>query len=149
MAYRNAPHCTTNESQAKLFMGRSLPSRLDLMRPDVRKKVELKQAEERERRNSTLRAFGQGQVVAVRDYRQDHSRWTPGTIMAQSGPLSYSVKVASGEKRHADKIRSSNIPMHQDTDVQFYIPIVNPAILPHDSSIPNVEPLATPTSNGS
>lgn len=58
-----------------------------------------------------LRTFAQGQTVAVRDYRQDHSRWTPGTIMAQTGPVSYFVEVASGGKwrRHADQIRSSNI----------------------------------------
>lgn len=55
LAYRNAPQCTTNESPARLFIGRSLSSKLDLIRPDVRRKVELKQAEVRERRNSTFR----------------------------------------------------------------------------------------------
>lgn len=69
--------------------------------------MELNQAEVRERRNSTLRTFKQGQMVAVRDYRQDHSRWTPETtrIMAQTGPVLYSVEVASGGKcrRHTDQ----------------------------------------------
>jgi transposase InsO family protein len=72
MAYRNAPQCTTNESQETLFMGRNLPSRLDLMKPDVRRKVEQKQCEMRERRNSVLRKFNPGDSVAVRDYRKDH-----------------------------------------------------------------------------
>lgn len=69
--------------------------------------MELNQAEVRERRNSTLRTFKQGQMVAVRDYRQDHSGWTPETtrIMAQTGPVLYSVEVASGGKcrRHTDQ----------------------------------------------
>lgn len=43
-------------------MRRSLPSRLDLMRLDVRRKVELRQAEERE--------FEQEQTIAIRYYRQ-------------------------------------------------------------------------------
>lgn len=63
--------------------------------------------------------------------------------MAQNGPVSCSVEVASGGKwrRNADQIRSSNIPIQQDTDVQFNKPTVKPAILP-----PDAEPLATPTS---
>jgi hypothetical protein len=32
--YRNAPHSTTNETPAKLFLGRNLRSRVDLIRPD-------------------------------------------------------------------------------------------------------------------
>jgi len=31
--YRNSPHCTTGETPAKLFFGRSLKTRFDLMIP--------------------------------------------------------------------------------------------------------------------
>lgn len=69
--------------------------------------------------------------------------------MAQTGSVSYCVEVASGGKwrRHADHIRSSNIQIQQDTDVQFNKPIVKPVILPHYSCVPNIEPHATPTSS--
>ncbi|XP_062605742.1 uncharacterized protein K02A2.6-like [Saccostrea cucullata] len=120
MAYRNAPQCTTNESPAKLFMGRNLPSRLDLMKPDVRRKVEEKQCEVRERRKSVLRKFEPGDSVAVRDYRKDHSQWTSGTVTAQTGPVSYSVEVTPGVtwRRHADQLRSSNVPIQEDLHIQ-------------------------------
>ncbi|XP_062620772.1 uncharacterized protein K02A2.6-like [Saccostrea cucullata] len=120
MAYRNAPQCTTNESPAKLFMGRNLPSRLDLMKPDVRRKVEEKQCEVRERRKSVLRKFEPGDSVAVRDYRKDHSQWTSGTVTAQTGPVSYSVEVTPGVtwRRHADQLRSSNAPILEDLYIQ-------------------------------
>lgn len=70
--------------------------------------------------------------------------------MAQTGPVSYSVEAASGGKwkRRADQIHSSNIPIQQDTDVQLNKPILKPAIIPHDSYVPNVGPLATPMSSG-
>lgn len=94
--------------------------------------------------------FEQGQTVAVRDYRQDRSRWTPETIIAQPVPKSYSFEGASGGKwrRHADQILLSNIPIQQDTDVQFNKPTVKPAIRPHDSSILDAETFYTPTSSG-
>ena len=40
LQYRNAAHATTNESPAKLFLGRQLRSRLDLIKPNIRDTVE-------------------------------------------------------------------------------------------------------------
>ena len=116
MAYRNAPHCTTNETPAKLFIGRDLPSRLDLVKPDIRREVEQKQCEMRERRNSALRTFEPGQSV-YRDYRKHHDRWTSGNIVAKTGPVSYTVEVAPGVtwRRHTDQLRASNVPITQET----------------------------------
>ena len=39
MKYRNTPHSTTGETPATLFMGRNLRTRLDLIKPDIRKHV--------------------------------------------------------------------------------------------------------------
>ena len=120
MVYRKAPQCTTNESPAMLFMGRNLPSRLDLMKPDVRRKVEQKKCEVHERRNSVLRKFEPGDSVAVRDYRKNHTQWTSGTLTAQTGPVSYSEEVSPGVawRRNADQLRSSNVPIQQDLNIQ-------------------------------
>ncbi|VDI71497.1 Hypothetical predicted protein [Mytilus galloprovincialis] len=43
LAYRNTPHTTTNETPAKLFMGRNLRNRLDLIKPDINRQVQDKQ----------------------------------------------------------------------------------------------------------
>lgn len=40
LMYRNAPHLTTNETPARLFLGKNLRSRLDLIRPDTRRTVQ-------------------------------------------------------------------------------------------------------------
>ena len=37
--YRTTPHSTTNTPPCELLMGRHLRTRLDLLRPDTRKKV--------------------------------------------------------------------------------------------------------------
>ncbi|XP_061170307.1 uncharacterized protein K02A2.6-like [Saccostrea echinata] len=147
MAYRNAPQCTTNESPAKLFMGGNLPSRLDLMKPDVRRKVEQKQCEVRERRKSVLRKFEPGDSVAVRDYRKNHCQWTSGTVTAQTGPVSYSVEVTPGVtwRRHADQLRSSNVPIQENLHIQPSNAAVSqqpvkPNIAKQNSTASNTEP---------
>ncbi|XP_060074282.1 uncharacterized protein K02A2.6-like [Ylistrum balloti] len=69
LAYRNSKHMTTNESPAKLFMGRNLPSRLDLIKPDVRRRVNEQQWKQESKRRVLCRSFSVGEKVAVRDYR--------------------------------------------------------------------------------
>lgn len=105
------------------------------MRPDGRREAESKQREVRERRNSMLRTFEQRQAVVLRDYR--HSRWTPGTILwLKLDPchtqFKYNVTLGGKWRRHADQIHSSNIPIKQDTDIQFNKPTVKSTILPLD-----------------
>ncbi|XP_055622030.1 uncharacterized protein K02A2.6-like [Toxorhynchites rutilus septentrionalis] len=53
--YRLAPHATTGESPAKLFLGRALRTRLDLLKPDsVHQKVTIKQQANFERTFSAI-----------------------------------------------------------------------------------------------
>ena len=65
-AYRNAAHATTGESPAKLFIGRTLPSQLDLLKPNLEQHVKNKQFDVANRRSSVLRTFEPGQTVIVR-----------------------------------------------------------------------------------
>ncbi|XP_060063528.1 uncharacterized protein K02A2.6-like [Ylistrum balloti] len=44
MSYRNTPQSTTGETPASLFMGRNLRTRLDLLRPNLKERVEKAQA---------------------------------------------------------------------------------------------------------
>lgn len=72
------------------MFGRSLRTRLDLMKPNRRTEVLNKQAKmlhgARERHVST------GQPVMVRDYRRG-GKWAHGIVQAQTGPRTYEVKV--------------------------------------------------------
>ena len=92
LAYRTAPHSTTGESPAMLFMGRNLRTRLDLLKPDIRRRVNDRQNNQVV--NNHTRKLHVGQSVIARNYRGD-SKWTPEVITAQTGPLSYEVKVAT------------------------------------------------------
>ncbi|XP_041376684.1 uncharacterized protein K02A2.6-like [Gigantopelta aegis] len=110
LAYRNASQATTGEPPAKLFMGRTLMSRLELIRPDLRQHVRNKQLSMQENRAAHHRIFETGQSVIMRDYR-GQNKWVPGIIRTRTGPVSYRVEVAPGIqwRRHVDQIRDSRI----------------------------------------
>ncbi|CAC5358314.1 unnamed protein product [Mytilus coruscus] len=76
LAYRNTPHSTTNETPAKLFMGRQL---------------------------QTLREFIEGETVAVRDYREP-SKWTSGLITKREGPLNYQIRNSDFHDKQGEEI---------------------------------------------
>ncbi|XP_031564910.1 uncharacterized protein LOC116300226 [Actinia tenebrosa] len=104
--YRNTPHATTNETPAKMFLGRNIRSRLDLMKPDVKSTVQQKQMKKALEKKTPIRLFDNGQPVIVRDYR-GQDKWVNGTINTQLGPLMYEVKTDAGSywRRHTDQIQ--------------------------------------------
>ncbi|VDI40347.1 Hypothetical predicted protein [Mytilus galloprovincialis] len=120
LAYRNTPHTTTNETPAKLFMGRNLRNRLDLIKPDINRQVQDKQMKIAIKpTKETLRQFTEGETVAVRDYRGPN-KWTSGLITKREGPLNYQVEVSPNSiwKRHADQIRNSDFNDKQGEEIK-------------------------------
>lgn len=110
LVYRNTPHSITNETPAKLLMGRQLKTRLDLIKPDITRQVhdkQMKRAIKSSKEN--MREFEEGQAVAVRNYH-GKDKWTSGQIIQREGPLNYKVETTPGNicKRHADQIRKSD-----------------------------------------
>ena len=112
MAYRNTAHSTTGVSPAEIFLGRPLRTRLDILKPDIARKVADKQAEQVKTRGATkMREFTVGQKVAVRDYRAKPHKWVTGTINAKTGPLSYKVNVGGQIwRRHVDQLKDTAAP---------------------------------------
>ena len=112
MAYRNTAHSTTGVSPAEIFLGRPLRTRLDILKPDIARKVADKQAEQVKTRGATkMREFTVGQKVAVRDYRAKPHKWVTGTINAKTGPLSYKVNVGGQIwRRHVDQLKDTATP---------------------------------------
>lgn len=89
LMYRNAPHLTTNETPARLFLGKNLRSRLDLIRPDTRRTVQDKRmGQVITEKKAVVRFFEIGQSVLARDYR-GKDKWVQGEISARLGPLTY------------------------------------------------------------
>ena len=106
--YRITPHSTTGIAPSELLMNRRLRSWLDLLHPEISRKVEAKQ---KAGPNKTVRQFSENDNVFVRNFSGKPS-WVPGTILKVTGPLSYVIKLQDGKtvRRHVDHVRSREIP---------------------------------------
>ena len=67
--YRNTPHSTTGETPAKLFLGRDLRSRLDLLKPDTKQHVNDRQMKMSVPDRNKFRELDLGQSVLAQDFR--------------------------------------------------------------------------------
>ncbi len=106
MSYRNTPQSTTGETPSMLLNNRPLRSRLDLIKPNLRKKVNNKQLDMAATRKTTdTRQLNIGQSVWVRDYR-GQNKWIQGTVLSRTGPLSYQIQINDNIiwRRHIDQI---------------------------------------------
>nr|XP_041633413.1 uncharacterized protein K02A2.6-like [Drosophila kikkawai] len=139
--YRNTVHCTTGESPAKLFFGRSLKTRFTFLKPPtVTKQIEAKQnksiSDYKGKRNITFR---KGQKVMVRDYKNPNkASWTQATINEQLGPRSYCCILSHNNreiKRHLDQIRNEN--METNNEVATEVTNNNEVVNSNDSTVEN------------
>ena len=110
-SYRTTPNSTTGQTPAELFLNRRLGTRLDLMRPDLGRKVFDWQTDQKARYDkiSKGREFTLGEEVLVQNFRGE-PKWLDGTVTEQTGPVSYKVLV--GEqlwKRHVDQMHQKHL----------------------------------------
>ena len=108
-AYRTAPHYTTGSSPAKLLLGKQHHTWLDLLKPNTATQVESKQLNQKISHDNSVqpKQFEKGQSVLVRVYGQQY-KWTHGTILRSTGPVSYIVRLSNGLtwRRHHDQLKS-------------------------------------------
>ncbi|GFY16225.1 uncharacterized protein K02A2.6 [Trichonephila clavipes] len=105
MQYRKAPNVTTTLSPAMLFLKRDIRTRIDLLLPELKTKIQDKLR--RDNFEFRDRKFDLGDRVAVRVYRAANTRWKFGTIVNQDGVLHYIIDVQGTlVRRHVDQIRS-------------------------------------------
>ena len=113
LTYQSTPHATTQRTPSSLFLKRELRTRFSLLQPDVGKQVADKQADQIEGHDQQVKArsFRESQPVMVRNLRQSGSKWIPGTVLKQTGPLSYVVRTESGLawKRHVDHLHEYTV----------------------------------------
>ncbi|GFU76887.1 uncharacterized protein K02A2.6 [Trichonephila clavipes] len=104
MQYRKAPNVTTTLSPAMLFLKRDIRTRIDLLLPELKTKIQDKLR--RDNFEFRDRKFDVGDRVAVRVYRAANTRWKFGTIVNQNGVLHYIIDVQGTlVRRHVDQIR--------------------------------------------
>ncbi|XP_042372461.1 uncharacterized protein K02A2.6-like [Plectropomus leopardus] len=128
--YRLTPHPTTGRSPAEMLMGRRPKSRLDLLRPDMKAKVEEKQKKQKDRhdQHARERQLKPDGCVYVRNFSgSNNQQWLPGVILKRSGPVSYVVKLTDGRifRRHQDHVRvRHDTVVERDSVAEF--PVVRP-----------------------
>ncbi|XP_043224663.1 uncharacterized protein K02A2.6-like [Amphibalanus amphitrite] len=107
LAYRVAPHASTGKSPSEMMLGRSIRTRLDLLRPDPAGRVRDQQQRQEMAAGGANRSFLLGDEVWVRHYGGP-SKWKRGTVVARTGPVSYEVKVGEALwSRHVDQMRAA------------------------------------------
>jgi len=92
--YRKAPHATTGQSSAQLFLGRSLRTQLDLVRPE---KTGVKIMEKQRAKFKTLfRKFHVNQTVYFLSGNPRMDKWIPGSVVTRLGDLHYEIDYKVG-----------------------------------------------------
>lgn len=107
--YRITPHTTTGQSPAEMLMGRKLHSRLDLVRPDLERKVHNKQQEQKNHHDvhAKAREFNIGDLVYAQNFARG-PKWLPGQILDKHNSVLFDVDMLDGRvwRRHADHLIS-------------------------------------------
>lgn len=103
LQFHKAPHQTTGQPPSLLFLGRTIRTRLDCLRPELKFKVLEKQQREVIHHP---RKFEANQPVMFRSYSSPSPSWLPGTIISRLGDLHYEVECNGvRHKRHIDQLR--------------------------------------------
>ncbi|CAK1596200.1 unnamed protein product [Parnassius mnemosyne] len=107
LVYRNTEHCTTGVSPAKLLQGRSLRTRLDCLKPELRPRVRREQARQARAAGGSRRQFAPGDRVWYRDYRNSVVKWLKGEVHSRLRETDYNILGADKVfiHRHVDQIR--------------------------------------------
>lgn len=110
LIYRATPHSVTDASPSSLFLGRTVKTRLDLLRPDLRGEVQKKQMDQKrfhDTKRTRLGSFEVGQEVWVRDYREGSARWSEGKVLEVLGSRTYLVELDGGVivRRHSNQLQ--------------------------------------------
>ena len=109
MTYRTTPQATTGVPPCDLFLGRLIRTGLDLLKPDLAKNVNQKQAIQKPHhdRHAKTRVLDAGQRVTAQNFGEG-PKWLPGIISQQQcGPVMFEVKLEDGRlwKCHSDLLK--------------------------------------------
>jgi hypothetical protein len=92
------------------MLKRDLRTTFDLLKPSSVKDVVQTQQEKQvgfKEQKGKERVFTAGESVLVRNYRGE-PKWIPATVIAQTGPVSYTVQTADSVwRRHVDQVRQT------------------------------------------
>jgi hypothetical protein len=143
MGYRSTPTTTTGQTPSELFLGRTIRTRLDVLKPDMRARdggnhrlqermtaYERRMTLQGRKGRQRVREFQSGEKVLVRNFPHKH-KWISGRIVNKLADRTYTVDVGNKViKRHIDHIIRSNaeLPCTRNLDELYmdYDPIEQP-----------------------
>ena len=106
--YRNTPQSTTEETPSQLLLGRKMRSPLDVIHPDLQRKVEEKQ-DKHVMQSNVIQGVETGDAVYARNFSRDKGTnpWLPGEVIELLGTRSILIKLSDGRtvRRHMDHVR--------------------------------------------
>ena len=90
-------------------MGRKLRTRLDLLYPNVGRYAQMQREKQKEAHDKSAKErpeFNTGSAVYARDFSKRAQKWETGTVVEQTGPVSYRVMREDGTVRpyHLDQL---------------------------------------------
>ena len=139
LQYRVTPQTTTGQSPSELLTGRRLRIALDLVHPDIAKKVEVKQNKVPQPQQC-VRSHTIGDRLYARNFSGSPT-WIPVVVTKVTGPVSYHVETEQGItiRRHIDQLRprATDPPTLDNTDDFDDFPIPSNTI-PLDPPFPMV-----------
>ena len=143
-SYRNTPQGTTGSTPAQLLMGRTPRSQFDLLRPDLARRVNKEQDQQKSYydQHSRSRLLDVNQSVFVKNFGHGAKQtpWIQGTVKEIVGSQMYRICLSDGRTvtRHIDHIRQDSTPPAEfswDTSPMDLLPPV---------SAPSSDPPASP-----
>ena len=142
--YRITPHSTTGISPANLLMNRQPKSKLDLVVPNLSKRVTDVQDKQKQLhdQHAKCRRFNPGDKVLARSYN-DTDSWLQGEVVEVTGPVSYKVHIDKDGKivrRHQDQLRKGCITIVPEQSSQAELPTQDDYIFPSTVSNDHTEP---------
>ena len=106
--YNKIPQGTTGVAPCELLMKRTLRSRIDVVKPNLKNKVENNQLEMKTRKDTIAahRSFYAGDQIYARNFIGT-TKWLPGVIEKVLAPLTFRIKLKDGHiwRRHQDHIK--------------------------------------------
>ena len=121
MAYRSTPHTVTGETPSERSLGRTMMTKLDLIKPKSKIEV-IGKVLQNKHRNAKVRTLQPGEHIVFRSYRTKQ-KWVPGIIVKQIGSKLYKILVNRETViRHIEQIKRSSTPRQPVDDVGRYDP---------------------------
>lgn len=123
--YRSTPNrsAPNGKSPAELFLGRTVSTPLDLLKPRRTTSVAVndKQNEQFNRRHGTVkREFSADDLVYAQIHHRNVTTWVPGKIIERKGSVNYNVLLDNGRliRSHTNQLRGRHLETHLETSFE-------------------------------